>query len=502
MVWTFILLLSFYDIAHAYCYRQFWMQDGGLLIIGGCLLLFLYGCNRGYGEKIETFLEHHHRLLLSITLAVLLGWQLYASFGGYFSTGWDARIIRETIFYEVRGNYERINHHYFSCCQNNALLVWLYKQIVTLVDRTVGIGLEYSMVAFQCLLDVCTVYLTYRIAFDLFHSYRAAWLTYAVAYLFVGLSPWFIIVYSDATGIVLPVLLIRLYQKGLHQTSNGKSMTISGLIGFFAMAGFYLKPQIFIAAIAMVLLSIPKLFIKSKKTIQRTLRNLVTGIFGAFLFISLYHSFIVPSLNFNIDKEFAIGWQHYLMMGLNDTTDGGYYLNDVNFTNQFVTSKERNSADLEVARQRISDYGILGMVRHLSRKELSNYGDGSFSWGMEGEFFDGIPSWANNRISPLMHEILFPEGKLFMAVTSCQQLIWITILVMCMFAAKTKKKEAVESHQENVENVIFLSLIGLTLFELIFEARARYLFCYAPVFVLTAVLGMRNLFHCVQAKEG
>lgn len=142
------------------------------------------------------------------------------------------------------------------------------------------------------------------------------------------------------------------------------------------------------------------------------------------------------------------------------------------------------------------------MVRHLSRKEIVNYGDGTFAWGMEGEFFDGIPSWANNRVSSLMHEILFPEGKLFMTVTSCQQLIWITILAMCMFAAKTKKKEAVEPHQENVENVIFLSLIGLTLFELIFEARARYLFCYAPVFVLTAVLGVRNLFYCVQAKEG
>jgi len=266
MVWTLILLLSFYDIAHAYCYRQFLMQDGGLLIIGGCLLIFLYVCNRGYGEKIEAFLEHHHRLLLSITLAALLIWQLYASFGGYFSTGWDARVIRETVFHEVRGNYEEINHLYFSRYQNNALLVWLYKQIVTAVDRTIGIGLEYSMVAFQCLLDVITVYLTYRIALDLFHSYRAAWLTYFIAYIFVGLSPWFIIVYSDATGIVLPVFLIRLYQKGMHQTSNGKSLGLFALLGFFAMAGFYLKPQIFITAIAMVLLSIPRFFTKSKKT--------------------------------------------------------------------------------------------------------------------------------------------------------------------------------------------------------------------------------------------
>ena len=142
------------------------------------------------------------------------------------------------------------------------------------------------------------------------------------------------------------------------------------------------------------------------------------------------------------------------------------------------------------------------MVRHLLRKEIVNYGDGTFAWGVEGGFFGDIPFWANNRISPLMHESLFPEGKLFMTVISCQQLIWITILAMCIFAAKTKKKDAVESHQENIENVIFLSLIVLTLFEFIFEARARYLFCYEPVFVLTAVLGARNLVHCVQAKEG
>ena len=90
-----------------------------------------------------------------------------------------------------------------------------------------------------------------------------------------------------------------------------------------------------------------------------------------------------------------------------------------------------------------------------------------------------------------------------MTFISCQQLIWITILAMSIFAGKRKwNLAAVGSQEEQIENVILLALIGLTVFELIFEARARYLFCYAPVFVLTAVLGVRNLFHCVQAREG
>ena len=36
---------------------------------------------------------------------------------------------------------------------------------------------------------------------------------------------------------------------------------------------------------------------------------------------------------------------------------------------------------------------------------------------------------------------------------------------------------------------IMLSILGLTIFELLFEARARYLFTYAPLYIILAVLG-------------
>jgi len=34
-----------------------------------------------------------------------------------------------------------------------------------------------------------------------------------------------------------------------------------------------------------------------------------------------------------------------------------------------------------------------------------------------------------------------------------------------------------------------LALIGLTIFELLFEARARYLYCYVPLYILLASVG-------------
>ena len=38
--------------------------------------------------------------------------------------------------------------------------------------------------------------------------------------------------------------------------------------------------------------------------------------------------------------------------------------------------------------------------------------------------------------------------------------------------------------------VLMVSIIGLTLFEILFEARARYLYTYVPLFILIALKGM------------
>ena len=65
------------------------------------------------------------------------------------------------------------------------------------------------------------------------------------------------------------------------------------------------------------------------------------------------------------------------------------------------------------------------------------------------------------------------------------QIIWLLVLSLA-FLSGIKDKE-------NKNTIIYLSLIGITLFLLIFEARARYLYCYAPLFVLAALIGLNNI---------
>ena len=65
------------------------------------------------------------------------------------------------------------------------------------------------------------------------------------------------------------------------------------------------------------------------------------------------------------------------------------------------------------------------------------------------------------------------------------QTIWLFVLILCLFAGITK--------DNNKYSIFYLSLIGLIVFLTIFECRARYLYCYSPVFVTAAMIGLKNL---------
>lgn len=63
-------------------------------------------------------------------------------------------------------------------------------------------------------------------------------------------------------------------------------------------------------------------------------------------------------------------------------------------------------------------------------------------------------------------------------------MIWMTILFFNIFTWHASKNKYFCT--------IMLSILGLTIFELLFEARARYLYIYAPLYIILAVYGFRQ----------
>ena len=67
---------------------------------------------------------------------------------------------------------------------------------------------------------------------------------------------------------------------------------------------------------------------------------------------------------------------------------------------------------------------------------------------------------------------------------TAMQLLWLTVLFFAVFAALCRDRRIAAP---------MLAVMELMLFELLFEARARYLFAYAPVYILLAAVGMNEI---------
>lgn len=73
-----------------------------------------------------------------------------------------------------------------------------------------------------------------------------------------------------------------------------------------------------------------------------------------------------------------------------------------------------------------------------------------------------------------------------------EQGVWLTTLFLTLGVSMLKRKDEC--------TVAMLSIIGLTLFTLLFEARARYLYTYAPIFIYLAMLSFHQFYQKITKK--
>ena len=508
---TLIILVIFRENMDVFAANTFTIPNAALLVFGLCILIPLFLINRKHGEAIERFLSKNTLIMLLISLALLLGFRLLVSTEGYFTPGWDAGTVLNTTISLIRGT-DITNPEYYSRFPNNLLIIWLYSFIG---KAAVLIGIDAIgcvLLAFQSVICIISILLVFIITRDMSGSIKTAWFAYSLAYLFVGLSPWFMIAYSDATGIIFPLLIIRIWQISKKCQRQIVKLLLRVLLGILSMTSFYIKPQLFIAFIAVIIIDLvgllkketPVQSISLQREIVSVTADLASVLAGIALFLAIYNYLIVPSIPIKIDPEMRAGVNHYIMMGLNDSTDGVYSDPDYVYSYSFVTNAERDAADMDLALQRIKDYGAIGLLRHLADKQVVNYGDGTFGWLIEGGFFD---TWSSRTVSGIGRFIKYTingSGIKYQIFKNTSQMIWLTIMLMIVFMPFSnvfkKTKTPSDTFDMDMLLVLVLSVIGLTVFELLFEARARYLFCYAPVYVIMASIGFRNLCHVLRRK--
>ncbi len=419
--------------------------------------------------------------------------QLYICYNIFFETLWDSGQIVDNARMISNSQYENLANNYFSMYPNNVFIVWLYS-IIFKINSSIGIFTAaddlMAIITVQCFLSSFTGYLLWLCARNLFENDRTAWFTWIIYVALIGISPWMSIPYSDACGLIFPTAAFYLYLTIGEVEQGIKRYVRWGGIGLLAFWGYQLKPQLVIVFIAIIIIELLKCIPGevSKEGLKRFIYT-AAAIMAVFLVSTGISHSIKKATGILIDKDGQFTLTHFAMMGLNYDTDGTFYDMDVYYSESFPNVAERQAGNLKVIKERLAEYGFTKVMSHTARKLLVTYGDGTFAWGNEGNFYYKLKDDKNTIVSPFLKSIYYNNGKNFRLFSSILQIIWIFILagttgIIFIIKKNIQKKEKIL--------VLALSIIGLTIFEILFEARARYLYTYIPFYIVLAVFGWNN----------
>lgn len=484
------ILLLFENMEYA-CKREFILSNGVIFCTAIIFLLisvlFYYWFKNNTHKFLRSYPEINFDKLVLISVVILFFGQCYVFYNIFFLSGWDSAVIRDSVNTILSGGDKANTDFYFSRYPNNLFISYLYLFILK-INNTVGIfnGIYSYMciVILNCAINSFSCWLSYKTA-RIFVSPAFALVAYISCVFSFGVSGWSVICYSDAIALFIPILSIYLYCKQYKTTKTQTVGFISAV--FVSVVGYFIKPQCLFVLIAIIILEVLRFFINFslKKLLRPITLCLVAVMVFSFTNIGLNH--LNKKYGVQIDKEQTFGFSHFLMMGANQETNGVYFQDDVHFSGSFATSAERNKANIDVFKERvISMKG--GLITHLTKKILTTFNDGTFAWGSEGNFIIDVPDNINNKMAPFLKSI-YHFGDRFNCFATFQHIVWFFILI-CSFLTVFSNKE---NFNQIKLSLFWIVLLGFVLYEMLFEARARYIYIFVPLLCTMVPIGIRNI---------
>lgn len=476
-----------YACKHSYTAdRQWLLFTVGIVGVAAVLLMAFLLRGKFAGARKLLAKKSTFVLLTSVCSIILLLAQCYIVRSTWFETGWDVGAM-------VRVDSPDAMTPYLSQYPNQVFLYGLFR-IVAYVGSLFGLQSGYlSLVLGGCLCVTLALWFSSQAARSIF-GYAAGYATLAVSFCFVGFSPWFLVPYSDSYGILCPSVVLFCY------CCLGNRRVKWALIAFFSFVGYSIKPTAIFVLFALLFvelcLGITRRDAERKRlsaVLNPALATLLPFILG--LVMAFGATAAVKNLGPELDPERAYSMTHFLMMGANAQTKGVYSEDDVAASRLCSDKASRQDMNIQEWESRIAEMGPLGLVELSLEKTLCNFADGTFAWGDEGHFWIAMHG-DGGRIASYYGVGSFScvddgtaNAKVFQGMN---QTMWL--MVLCGMALGFLRKKT-----ERGELTAYLALVSLAIFLMIFECRARYLFLYAPFFVMLGIAGWVGLYRRVEA---
>ena len=430
-----------------------------------------------------------HFIIPALLGLLFFVFQLFAVRSYYFYTKWEVDGIVASAYQAAAG--EEITAYSYSIYPNNLLIASLFSGIFRL-SASIGLTKSQSygmLLAIQCLISYASGLITFSLVRKITSNSVLAFLAYLLYLLLIGLSPWVSIPYTDAWGLFFPVAILWLYVQ--KPATSRMNYVRWAMIGLLALIGYKIKPTVMITFIAIVLVEAFLAFrsVGLKKLLSHAAACAAGFLVGLLLFLA-----IVSTFSYKVDKRWAMGPAHFFAMGLNEEKQGYNSAEDVFYSLSFDTQLSRARGDMQLAMSRLQKMGFTGFCKQVARKLLTDYSDGSFAWTMEevgnNAFFWKVREETDAVFSPWIRSFYYEDGSRFRQFINFETALWFAILFLCFLA--------VFSPFEKTQSVLMMCLAGLFFYNVLFEARARYLYTYGPLYVALAVCGIRMI---VQKKN-
>jgi len=469
---------------YAICKTIFLVDNKVIFLLCVLFLGLFFAISHFYREK-----EHKSRTE-SIIMAVLLA---EAFVGIYYI---NEAVAKEIAFYAgwdvsaVSGTKMEIGENsYFSIYPNNIAITYFLRKLYQTAKDMEGYAYnpDFIWIQMNCLGISIAGFAACMTVWRLIRKVLPVLYVFVLYCACVCFTPWKVIPYTDMYAIAFPIVCVCLYIYAAgaeHEYSKIALLAAMYLLGIF---GGMIKATVYIVVIAAFILETVS-FLQNVKSRWRVWGSQILVILIALMLVSGYKETMYEEMSFQPNHQVAVTWHHFFLMGLNDETTGCDYAKDKELIGQyqFRPREERNAEELRLAGERIREKGFIGYPYFLLRKMVMTFNDGTFSWWKEGGFYmkDYYPLTAkNNKLTELLRKIFWGERVYTGRFNTYSQCVWLFTLIClpgCMSIRENKK--------ENM--LIPLGLLGVVLFQMLFETRARYLICFLPVFMTGAAVGI------------
>lgn len=409
-------------------------------------------------------------IMIGVPLAVWLCWQLPVAKWIYIYMGSDfANVMKAAIGLSNGENFS--NFSYFQSFPNNANLAMVLSWIYGIVPNWKAVLLLGAT-----LTNISAVLVAVSVK-NVTKSRFISVVSLVLAELLMAMTWRAFLVYTDNYGMIFVALILFVYSLSI------KDKYKMPLVMILTAMGTFIKTTIFICLLAIF---IHRLFVGFSKnsTLPYMVKKGTTELLLAIVIFGvmfLSQSALRSYYSLDLTGQYHVGWQCMFMVGQNNEAYGATNSMDSKVRKAFIEEAKSLNEDnnyinarcLAEAITRVSSRGLWGNIMFYVKKMNIAYNDG---------YFHNVQGSSKELEKNILFELLWGRGEpgsLYQVSAGIVQIAWDAVLLCLMASAVLLRKD--KSYK-----LYQIMILGITLYLMLFEVRAKYLYMFLPIYVCAA----------------